>query len=100
MFKFISPYNVGLFLKQDALPQYVIPMALNFPIDYSECCVYRAGCYALPVHSELAALSDNDLSEVDGAGIGFVMEDFAFSHGNDSSQGNVFRITGITDSDG
>ncbi|MCH2158374.1 MAG: hypothetical protein MK096_06295 [Oleiphilaceae bacterium] len=58
------------------------------------------GAIALPVHSELAALSDNDLSEVDGAGIGFVMEDFAFSHGNDSSQGNVFRITGITDSDG
>ena len=54
-------------------------------------------CFA---SAELSALSDNDLSEVDGAGIGLVMEDFAFSHGHNTSEGKVFKITGLTDSDG
>lgn len=51
-------------------------------------------------YAELAALTDDDLSEVDGAGIGFVMEDFAFSHGHNPSEDKVFKITGVTDSDG
>lgn len=53
-----------------------------------------------PLHAELAALTDDDLSEVDGAGIGFVMEDFAFSHGHNPSEDKIFKITGVTDSDG
>ena len=56
--------------------------------------------WSAPLSAELAALTDDDLSEVDGAGIGFVMEDFAFSHGHDPSEGKVFRISGVTDSDG
>lgn len=52
------------------------------------------------VHAELAALSDDDLSEVDGAGIGFVAEDFAFSHGQNAAEGKVFKITGVKDSSG
>jgi hypothetical protein len=50
--------------------------------------------------AELAALSDNDLSEVDGAGVGFVMEDFVFSHENSLADNKVFRITGVKDSAG
>ena len=50
--------------------------------------------------AEMTSLSDHDLSEVDGQGIGFVMEDFVFSHGNDASQGNTFRITGLTNEAG
>jgi len=50
--------------------------------------------------AEMTSLSDNDLSEVDGAGIGFVMDDFVFSHGNDAANGKIFKISGLNDSDG
>mgnify|MGYP000055236876 FL=1 len=52
------------------------------------------------VHAELASLSDQDLSEVDGAGVGFVLDDFVFSHGNDASAGKVFKISGLTSTSG
>jgi len=52
------------------------------------------------VSAEMTSLSDNDLSEVDGAGIGLVMDDFVFSHGNDIANDKVFKISGITDSAG
>ena len=55
---------------------------------------------SLSSNAELTSLSDNALSEVDGAGVGLVMDDFAFSHGHSPSEDKVFRITGITDSDG
>jgi len=67
---------------------------------YSACLLAVSGLFVGAAQAELAALSDSDLSDVDGAGIGFVMEDFAFSHGNNPSEGNVFKITGVTDSDG
>ncbi len=57
-------------------------------------------CISINAFAELTSLSDNDLSEVDGAGIGLVMDDFAFSHGHSPSQNKVFRITGIKDSSG
>lgn len=50
--------------------------------------------------AEMTSLSDNDLSEVDGAGIGLVMDDFVFSHGNDSANDKVFKISGLNDSSG
>mgnify|MGYP000158443615 CR=1 FL=1 len=50
--------------------------------------------------AEMTSLSDNDLSEVDGAGIGLVMDDFVFSHGNDAASEKVFKISGLNDSDG
>jgi hypothetical protein len=53
-----------------------------------------------PAFAELTSLSDNDLSEVDGAGIGLVFEDFVFSHEHDPSEDKVFRINGIKDSSG
>ena len=39
-------------------------------------------CFSFKVFAELTSLSDNDLSEVDGAGVGLVMDNFVFSHGN------------------
>ncbi len=54
---------------------------------------------SITVNAELTTLSDNDLSEVDGAGVGLVMDDFAFSHGHNTSEGKVFRITGIKSQD-
>ena len=45
--------------------------------------------------AEMTSLSDNDLSEVDGAGVGLVMDDFIFSHGHNPSEDKVFKITGI-----
>jgi hypothetical protein len=50
--------------------------------------------------AEMTSLSDNDLSEVDGAGIGLVMDNFVFSHGNDTANGKIFKISGLNDSDG
>lgn len=50
--------------------------------------------------AELTSLSDKDLSEVDGAGVGLVMEDFVFSHEHDPSNDKVFRITGLTSQTG
>lgn len=52
-------------------------------------------CFSSYTLAELTTLSDNDLSEVDGAGVGLVMDDFVFSHGHDLSEEKVFRITGI-----
>jgi len=52
------------------------------------------------VNAELTSLSDNDLSEVDGAGIGLVMDDFVFSHGNDAANDKTFKISGLTNSNG
>jgi hypothetical protein len=51
-------------------------------------------------NAEMTSLSDNDLSEVDGAGIGLVMDDFVFSHGHDTANDKVFKITGITNNAG
>ena len=50
--------------------------------------------------AEMTSLSDNDLSEVDGAGIGLVMDEFVFSHGHDTANDKVFRITGLTNKTG
>ncbi len=50
--------------------------------------------------AEMMTLSDNDMSEIDGQGIGLVMEDFVFSHGHDVANDKVFRITGLTSTTG
>ncbi|KZZ18935.1 hypothetical protein A3752_16120, partial [Oleiphilus sp. HI0081] len=52
------------------------------------------------IYAEMQSLSDSDLSEVDGQGIGLVMDDFIFSHGHNPSEGKVFRISGVTNSAG
>ncbi|WP_228160720.1 hypothetical protein [Marinobacter bohaiensis] len=45
-------------------------------------------------------LSDAELSEVDGAGMGLVLEGFKFAHGTDIENGQIFRIGGIKSSQG
>lgn len=51
-------------------------------------------------NAELASLTDGELSDVDGAGIGLVFEDFVFDARTDASAGQSFKITGIKDSTG
>ena len=53
-----------------------------------------------PINAELKSMSDQALSEVDGAGVGLVMDDFVFSHGHDLANDKIFRITGLTDQSG
>src|SRR5690554_6717484 len=65
------------------------------------------GLSLLPViaAAELEKLNDGELSEIDGAGIGLILEDFIFSHGTDApdvngEQARIFRIAGIQSTDG
>lgn len=60
---------------------------------------------SLSANAELESLNDGELSEVDGAGIGLVLDNFTFSHGTDQpdqngEQARVFRISGIKSTDG
>lgn len=55
--------------------------------------------------AELQSLSESELSEVDGAGIGLVLENFKFSHGTDQpdadgNQARIFKIDGLKSTDG
>jgi len=50
--------------------------------------------------AELKALDDSQLASVEGAGIGLVLEDFAFEAGEDVAGGNRLDIGGITNADG
>ncbi|KEF29681.1 MAG: hypothetical protein EP339_04950 [Gammaproteobacteria bacterium] len=55
--------------------------------------------------AELEGLTESEMSEVDGAGIGLVLENFKFSHGTDQpdingQQARIFRISGIKSTDG
>lgn len=50
--------------------------------------------------AELSSLSDNELSSVDGAGIGMVFEDFVFNAVTDTVNGQSFKISGIKSTKG
>ncbi len=50
--------------------------------------------------AEMTSLTESELSEVEGAGIGLVLEDFKFAHGTDIDNGQVFKIGGIKSTDG
>lgn len=57
------------------------------------------------VEAELQGLSETEMSAIDGAGIGLVLENFKFSHGTDEpdasgEQARIFRIGGIKSTDG
>jgi len=54
----------------------------------------------LPAYADMTSLSDSDLSDVDGMGVGFVMDDFVFSHGHDVANDKVFKISGIQSTSG
>lgn len=59
-------------------------------------------CLVLPgwASGEMQSLSETELSEIDGAGIGLVLEDFKFAHGTDVENGQIFKIGGIKSSAG
>jgi len=50
--------------------------------------------------ADLAPMTDEDLSGVDGAGLGIVLEDYSYHAGADAAAGSLFKITGIKTSDG
>ncbi len=55
--------------------------------------------------AELQGLSERELSEIDGEGIGVVLENFKFSHGTDvpdadGNQARIFKIGGLKSTDG
>lgn len=55
--------------------------------------------------AELQGLSESEMSEIDGTGIGVVLENFKFSHGTDQpgaggNNARVFKIGGIKSTDG
>lgn len=57
------------------------------------------------VAADLEGLTETELSEIDGAGIGIVLEDFKFSHGTDApdangSQARIFKLDGMKSTDG
>ncbi|WP_373002388.1 hypothetical protein [Marinobacter sp.] len=57
------------------------------------------------LNAELQGLSETEMSRIDGAGIGLVLENFKFSHGTDEptasgEQARIFRIGGIKSTDG
>lgn len=56
--------------------------------------------YFSPIsYSELISLEDDDLKQVDGAGIGIVLEDFIFNAGQETNGGGTFEISGLQTSD-
>jgi hypothetical protein len=50
--------------------------------------------------AELSPMSDDAMSEVDGSGLGIVLEDFSFHAGSQTDNQSLFRIEGIKTSDG
>jgi len=55
---------------------------------------------AVVAGGSMERLTDSELSNVEGQGVGVVLEDFTFSHGTDADIGQLFRIGGITTADG
>ncbi|MCH8498003.1 MAG: hypothetical protein LAT63_05970 [Marinobacter sp.] len=55
---------------------------------------------AISVAAGLQPLSDDELANVSGQGLGFMLEDFKFAHGTDGPDGQIFKITGLKSTDG
>ena len=60
--------------------------------------LFFASFLSFSIQAELVSLDDDQLGAVDGEGIGFILEDFAFEAGTDVANGNRLDISGITDS--
>lgn len=72
---------------------------------FRRCVLIVLAGMALPVAADLEGLSEAELSEIDGAGIGIVLENFKFSHGTDApdangNQARIFKLGGIKSTDG
>ena len=50
--------------------------------------------------SGMEPMSNAEMAEVRGQGVGIVMEDFRYSHGHNSAEGRTFRLSGITNESG
>jgi len=50
--------------------------------------------------AKMRALNDNALSHVQGQGVGLVLDNFLFNHGDNAANNQVFKITGLTSTDG
>lgn len=48
----------------------------------------------------LEPMSNQEMADVRGQGVGVVMEDFRFAHGHDPANDETFRLTGITNNAG
>lgn len=49
---------------------------------------------------DMEPMSDEEMSDVNGQGVGIVMEDFRFAHEHDPGNGKTFKLTGITNEAG
>lgn len=68
-------------------------------------CVLLVVLLPFTAQAELQGLAEEEMAEIDGAGIGLVLENFKFSHGTDApnaagEQARIFRIAGIKSTDG
>ncbi len=72
------------------IPAFILPRVL----------VFLVALGATQAVAELQSLSETELSEVDGTGIGLVLEDFKFAHGTDVENGRIFKIGGLKSTDG
>lgn len=61
--------------------------------------VFVAAFFSQFSHSDLEMLTDTHLSDIDGAGIGIVLEDFVFNGGEAINGGGTFEISGLQNSD-
>lgn len=69
------------------------------------CLFVVLGAPWFPVSADLVGMTETELSEIDGAGLGIVLEDFKFSHGTDApdangNQARIFKLGGIRSTDG
>lgn len=49
---------------------------------------------------DMEPMSDKEMSDVNGQGVGIVMEDFRFAHEHDPAAGKTFKLSGITNEAG
>lgn len=73
-----------------------------YPRNFQRWLVLSVASIAAPVMAsgDMEALSESEMAQVEGQGVGVVLEDFKFAHGTDEAEGNLFRFTGIQTSDG
>ena len=57
--------------------------------------IYFLTVYSQFSHSDLEMLTDTHLSDIDGAGIGIVLEDFVYNAGEAVNGGGTFEISGL-----
>jgi hypothetical protein len=51
-------------------------------------------------HAELTALNDSAMAKVQGQGVGVVLDNFLFNHGDNQTNNQTFRIEGLKSTDG